>query len=144
MFTLSSSPSPRGAAGWSRSRRRAEPNTTRLTPRESRRTRAPRRRRAAGGRRRAAVTLGPVSTLARLAWRNLLRHPWRSVATVLGIGLGIAAVLTTLSVGDNVEANLRSTLQAAAGKADLVVTRSEERRVGTEEAARWRSGACNK
>jgi len=63
-----------------------------------------------------------VSTLARLAWRNLLRHPWRSVATVLGIGLGIAAVLTTLSVGDNVEANLRSTLQAAAGKADLVVT----------------------
>lgn len=63
-----------------------------------------------------------MSTLSRLAWRNLLRHPWRSLATVLGIGLGIAAVLTTLSVGDNVEANLRSTLQAAAGKADLVVT----------------------
>ena len=65
---------------------------------------------------------GAVSTLTRLAWRNLLRHPWRSTATVLGIGLGIAAVLTTLSVGDNVEANLRATLQAAAGKADLVVT----------------------
>lgn len=63
-----------------------------------------------------------MSTLTRLAWRNLLRHPWRSAATVLGIGLGIAAVMTTLSVGDNVEANLRSTLQAAAGKADLVVT----------------------
>ncbi len=63
-----------------------------------------------------------MSTLAKLALRNLVRHPWRSVATVLGIGLGIAAVLTTLSVGDNVEANLRSTLQAAAGKADLVVT----------------------
>ena len=63
-----------------------------------------------------------VSTLGLLAVRNLLRHPWRSLATVLGIGLGIAAVLTTLSVGDNVEANLRSTLQAAVGKADLVIT----------------------
>ena len=63
-----------------------------------------------------------MSTLARLAVRNLARHPWRSLATVLGIGLGIAAVLTTLSVGDNVEANLRSTLQAAVGKADLVIT----------------------
>ncbi len=54
--------------------------------------------------------------------RNLLRHPWRSAATVLGIGLGIAAVLTTLSVGANVQANLRSALQAAAGKADLLIT----------------------
>jgi len=44
------------------------------------------------------------------------------MATALGIGLGIAAVLATLSVGDNVEANLRSTLQAATGRADLVVT----------------------
>lgn len=41
---------------------------------------------------------------------------------MLGIGLGIAAVLTTLSVGDNVQANLRSALQAASGKADLLVT----------------------
>src|SRR5690606_7577487 len=54
--------------------------------------------------------------------RNLWRHPWRSVATALGIGLGIAAVLATLSVGDNVEANLRSTLQAATGRADLLLT----------------------
>lgn len=63
-----------------------------------------------------------MSTLARFALRNLWRHPWRSLATTLGIGLGIAAVLTTLSVGANVEANLRSALQAAAGKADLVIT----------------------
>ncbi|HRQ11322.1 MAG TPA: ABC transporter permease, partial [Trueperaceae bacterium] len=63
-----------------------------------------------------------MSTLGRLALRNLLRHPWRSAATALGIGLGIAAVLTTLSVGANVEANLRSALQAAAGKADLLLT----------------------
>lgn len=57
-----------------------------------------------------------------MALRNLWRHPWRSLATALGIGLGIAAVLATLSVGDNVEANLRSTLQAATGRADLVLT----------------------
>lgn len=63
-----------------------------------------------------------MSTTWRLALRNLLRHPWRSLATLLGIGLGIAAVLTTLSVGANVEANLRTALQAAAGKADLLIT----------------------
>lgn len=63
-----------------------------------------------------------MSTTLRLALRNLLRHPWRSLATLFGIGLGIAAVLTTLSVGANVEANLRQALQAAAGKADLVIT----------------------
>lgn len=63
-----------------------------------------------------------MSTLGRLALRNLLRHPWRSLATLLGVGLGIAAILTTLSVGSNVEVNLRQALQAAAGKADLLVT----------------------
>ncbi|MFA5550558.1 MAG: FtsX-like permease family protein [Trueperaceae bacterium] len=63
-----------------------------------------------------------MSTTLRLALRNLLLHPWRSLATLFGIGLGIAAVLTTLSVGANVEVNLRQALQAAAGKADLVIT----------------------
>lgn len=63
-----------------------------------------------------------MTLLARLALRNLLRHPWRSVATVLGVALGIAAVLATLSVGANVEANVRSTLEAASGPADLLVT----------------------
>lgn len=59
--------------------------------------------------------------LLRLALRNLRRHPWRSAATVLGVALGIAAVLATLSVGDNVQANLRRTLEAATGPADLLV-----------------------
>ena len=57
-----------------------------------------------------------------LAFRNLFRHKFRSLATVIGISLGIAAVLATLSVGDNVRANIASTLEAAAGKADLLVT----------------------
>ncbi len=60
--------------------------------------------------------------LVRLALRNLLRHPWRSLATVLGVGLGVAAVMATLSVGANVDANVRSTLEAVAGPADLIVT----------------------
>ncbi len=59
--------------------------------------------------------------LFRLAFRNLLRHPWRSFATTLGVALGIAAVLATLSVGDNVRANVASSLEAATGGADLVV-----------------------
>ena len=63
-----------------------------------------------------------MPVLAHLALRNLLRHPWRSLATVVGVGLGVAAVLSTLSVGANVDANVRSTLQAVAGPADLIVT----------------------
>ncbi|UCH27418.1 MAG: FtsX-like permease family protein [Trueperaceae bacterium] len=55
------------------------------------------------------------------ALRNVLRHPWRSLTTAIGVGLGIAAVLATLSIGDNVEANLRSSLKAAAGSSDLLV-----------------------
>jgi putative ABC transport system permease protein len=63
-----------------------------------------------------------MSLLARLALRNLLRHPWRSAATVLGVALGIAAMLATLSVGANADANVRSTLEAVAGPADLIIT----------------------
>jgi putative ABC transport system permease protein len=68
------------------------------------------------------VTLKSVNLLWRLAFRNLLRHKWRSLATVIGVALGIAAVLATLSVGDNVRKNVAETLEAAAGKADLLIT----------------------
>ncbi len=76
-----------------------------------------------------------VTALRRLALLNLLRHPWRSLATVLGVGIGIAAVLTTLSVGANVEANVRGALQAAAGKADLLVTPGAGGRAVFEDGA---------
>jgi putative ABC transport system permease protein len=62
-----------------------------------------------------------MAILTRLAVRNLLRHPWRTTATVLGVALGIAAVLATLSVGANVRANLQADLDAAAGPADLLI-----------------------
>lgn len=60
-------------------------------------------------------------TLTRLGLRNLVRHPWRTTATVLGVALGIAAVLATLSIGANVEANLNRDLEAALGPADLLI-----------------------
>jgi putative ABC transport system permease protein len=63
-----------------------------------------------------------VNLLWRLASRNLLRHKWRSLTTIIGVALGIAAVLATLSVGDNVRSNVAETLEAAAGKADLLIT----------------------
>jgi putative ABC transport system permease protein len=63
-----------------------------------------------------------VNLLWRLASRNLLRHKWRSLATIIGVSLGIAAVLATLSVGDNVRNNVAEALEAAAGKADLLIT----------------------
>lgn len=75
-----------------------------------------------------------MTALRRLALRNLFRHRWRSLATVLGVGIGIAAVLTTLSVGANVEANVRGALQAAAGKADLLVTPGSSGRSVFEDA----------
>src|SRR5690554_5830672 len=58
----------------------------------------------------------------RLALRNLARHPWRSLVTILGVATGIAAVLATLSLGDNIRANLTQMLQAASGQAGLVVS----------------------
>ncbi len=69
-----------------------------------------------------------MPVLLRLARRNLFRYKSRTFATVLGVALGIAAVLATLSIGDNVEANVKSALEAAAGKADLLVTPGAEGR----------------
>ncbi len=63
-----------------------------------------------------------MNLLWRLAFRNLLRHKWRSLATIIGVALGIAAILATLSVGDNVRNNIAEALEAAAGKADLLIT----------------------
>ena len=63
-----------------------------------------------------------MNFLFRLAVRNVWRHPGRSMATGFGVALGIAAVLATLSVGDNVQANVQGSLEAAAGDAELLVT----------------------
>lgn len=69
-----------------------------------------------------------MNVILRLASRNLWRHPWRTLATILGVATGLAAVLATLSTGTNVQANLRAMLDAAAGKANLIVTPGAEGR----------------
>jgi putative ABC transport system permease protein len=74
------------------------------------------------------LDLCDMPVLLRLALRNLFRYKSRTLATVLGVALGIAAVLATLSIGDNVEANVSSALEAAAGKANLLVTPGAEGR----------------
>ena len=53
--------------------------------------------------------------------KNLFRHFWRTLATILGVAVGIAAVLGTVTVGDNINANLQSVFTAASGKAELIV-----------------------
>ena len=72
--------------------------------------------------------------VVRLAFLNLFRHKWRTFATVLGVSLGIAAVLSTLTIGDNVRANVRDALEAAAGSADLLVTPGAQGRAVYNEA----------
>ncbi len=62
-----------------------------------------------------------MSPLFRLAWRHVLRHPWRSAATVLGVAVGIAAVLATLSVGSTVRANLQAEFASSVGRASWLI-----------------------
>ncbi len=69
-----------------------------------------------------------MPTLILLAWRNLLSYPWRTFATVIGVAVGIAAVIATLSVGDNVTYNVQQALDEAGGKADLLVISGTGRR----------------
>ncbi|MEZ4630314.1 MAG: ABC transporter permease [Deinococcales bacterium] len=63
----------------------------------------------------------PNKRLVKLAFVNLLRHPWRSLAILLGIALAVASVLATLSIGSNVEASVAASLKEASGKADLLI-----------------------
>ena len=66
--------------------------------------------------------------LLRYTLQNLLRHPWRTLATILGVALGIAAVLGTVTVGDNINANLRDVFTRASGQAELLLAPSSTAR----------------
>nr|WP_246351403.1 ABC transporter permease [Deinobacterium chartae] len=59
--------------------------------------------------------------MLRYTLQNLLRHAWRTLATVFGIAIGIAAVLATVTVGDNINANLARVFGTAAGRAELIL-----------------------
>lgn len=62
--------------------------------------------------------------LLRYTLLNLWRHPFRTLATTLGVALGIAAVLSTVTVGDNINANLDKVFNQSSGKAALVLAPS--------------------
>lgn len=62
-----------------------------------------------------------TKALFRLAWQHVVRHPWRSSATVLGVAVGIAAVLATLSVGSTVRANLQAEFASSVGRATWLI-----------------------
>lgn len=41
-----------------------------------------------------------MAVVVRLAWRNLWRHPWRTLLTASGVALGLGLLLTMLGLGD--------------------------------------------
>jgi ABC-type lipoprotein release transport system permease subunit len=41
-----------------------------------------------------------MAVVLRLAWRNLWRHPWRTLLTGSGVALGLGLLLTMLGLGD--------------------------------------------
>jgi putative ABC transport system permease protein len=63
----------------------------------------------------------PALTLVSLAWRNLQAHPGRTLLTLLGIALGVAAVLGTSITNRNASATLDAMFKRTLGGAELQV-----------------------
>ena len=61
-------------------------------------------------------------TLASLAWRNLHTRPGRTLLTLLGIAMGVAAILATDITNRNVAATLDGLFARALGSAELEIT----------------------
>jgi putative ABC transport system permease protein len=77
----------------------------------------------------------PIRFIARSAWRALGRHPMRAGLTMLGISVGIAAVITLVSIGESARQSIverlatmgQNVLQVEAGnRASKGVTASVE------------------
>jgi ABC-type lipoprotein release transport system permease subunit len=60
-------------------------------------------------------------TLVGLAWRSLQAHPGRTLLTLLGIALGVAAVLATSITNRNASATLDAMFKRTIGGAELQV-----------------------
>ena len=60
--------------------------------------------------------------LTRLAWRMVAARPLRSLLTIIGIGLGIAVLTASLTLGDALEAAVDRTVRDMVGRADLRVS----------------------
>ncbi|KKP22572.1 MAG: hypothetical protein SZ59_C0005G0037 [candidate division TM6 bacterium GW2011_GWF2_28_16] len=53
-----------------------------------------------------------IKTLTKISIKSLMRHKWRSALTILGIIVGIAAIIATLAIGYGAEAKLRKKILA--------------------------------
>ncbi|HWP18338.1 MAG TPA: ABC transporter permease [Burkholderiaceae bacterium] len=74
----------------------------------------------------------------RAAWRALLSHPTRSLLTMLGIVIGVAAVITMVAVGTGAQQRVAQQIQALGS--NLITVSPGSRTTG---GARLGSGATN-
>ena len=74
----------------------------------------------------------------RAAWRALVTHPTRSLLTMLGIVIGVAAVITMVAVGTGAQQRVSQQIQALGSN---LITVSPGSRTAT--GARLGSGATN-
>jgi len=65
-----------------------------------------------------------------LALREIRRHLLRSILTVLGIVIGVAAVVTMVTVGNGVTASVRGQIASLGANTLMVVTDSQARQAG--------------
>jgi len=65
-----------------------------------------------------------------LALREIRRHLLRSILTVLGIVIGVAAVITMVTVGNGVTASVRSQIASLGANTLIMVTDSAARQAG--------------
>jgi ABC-type lipoprotein release transport system permease subunit len=75
-----------------------------------------------------------MGVVVRLAWRNLWRHPWRTILTGSGVALGLGLLLTMLGLGDGSHLQM---IDAAVGMGSghvLVQARGYQARRGVELA----------
>jgi len=62
-----------------------------------------------------------LSVLFRIAWEALARNAARSLLTMLGIIIGVAAVITALAIGSGVRAAVAAQLQGLGSNLVIVV-----------------------
>jgi len=65
-----------------------------------------------------------------LALREIRRHLLRSILTVLGIVIGVAAVITMVTVGNGVTASVRAQIAQLGANTLMVVTNAQARQAG--------------
>ncbi|HET9851640.1 MAG TPA: FtsX-like permease family protein [Candidatus Limnocylindrales bacterium] len=73
--------------------------------------------------------------LTRLAWRTVAARPLRSLLTIVGIGLGIAVLTASLTLGDALDAGVDRTVRDMVGRADLRVSGFLESGLSDESVA---------